>query len=468
MKISPIFFAVFLLLPLAVNAQSILGQKEFLVIVRSNHPVSKQAELLNRSFQAEKLIARGGFEPKLTADVDQKTFDGKNYFTAGDYALKVPSWYGLEFKAGYKTLTGLNLNPADELPVAGQGILGIGASLIQNLLIDERRATLKKAALLRDLNAAERRNIQNELLYEAGKTYWEWVLNYNQIRVFEESVRLAEVRFEGVRQQFFLGDKTAFDTTEANVLVQDRQVELSEAMLEYKNAGLRLSAFLWTDNGIPLEISDNTIPPKMEEFIAVTPADFNTEIDENRSQIKVSHPAIVALEYKIRQLEIDRKLKREKLKPQLDLSYNFLGNGLNLAGKDQVLLNNYSLGLHFNSPLVFRKARGEVELANIKISDSRFKQQQKTLDLETKLLAFYNEYSTTVQQLNTYNKVAENYSVLLDGENERFKIGESSIFLLNSRERKVIEARLKLNKLNTQLEKLKLSIEFAKGTLAGQ
>ena len=465
-----IHYIIVVLLLTGTNAiaQKILGQKEFLELVRSNHPVSKQALLLDRSFLAEKLIARGGFEPKIDAEVDNKTFDGKNYFTTGDYALKVPSWYGLEFKAGYKTLAGLNINPSDEIPAIGQGVAGVSASLLQNLMIDERRASLKKAAILRDLNAAERRNIQNELLYEAGKAYWEWVLNYNQIRIFEESVRLAEVRFEGIRQQFFLGDKTAFDTTEAKVLVQDRQFELSEAVLEYRNSGVKLSAYLWTENGVPLEVSDSTVPPKIEDLSPALQTDLSATFESDRSKIKVSHPAIVALEYKIRQLEIDRKLKREKLKPQLDVSYNFLGHGLNFGGKDQFLLNNYSWGLQLNSPILFRKARGEVELANIKIADSRFKQQQKTLELETKLLAFYNEFSTTVQQISTYTLVADNYSVLLNGENERFRLGESSIFLLNSRERKVIEARLKLNKLNTQLEKLKLSIDFAKGTLAGQ
>ena len=468
MKSIQIIIAVSLLTIAQCFAQKILGQKEFLKLVKDNHPVSKQAALLDRSFLAEQLIARGGFEPKISAEIDKKTFDGKNYFTASDYALKVPSWYGLAVKTGYKTVSGLNVNPSDELPVVGQGVVGLSASLLQNLVIDERRATLKKAAILRDLNAAERRNIQNELLFEAGQAYWEWVLNYNQIRIFEESVRLAEVRLEGIRQQFFLGDKTAFDTTEARVLVQDRQYELTEALLEYRNAGVRLSAFLWTDTGVPLEVSDSTSPPKIEDLSTSTPPELNTAFEADKTKIKVSHPAIVALEYKIRQLEIDRKLKREKLKPQLDLSYNLLGNGLNFNGKDQFLLNNYIWGLQMSSPIVFRKARGEVELAGIKIADSKFKQQQKTLELETKLLAYYNEFGTTLQQISTYTKVAQNYNILLNGENERFSVGESSIFLLNSRERKVIEARLKLNKLNTQLEKLKLSIDFAKGTLADQ
>ncbi|MFZ4544320.1 MAG: TolC family protein [Saprospiraceae bacterium] len=446
--------------------QNVLGQKDFLDIVRANHPVAKQAELLNRSYLAERSIARGGFEPKIAGELDNKTFDGKNYYTTGDYALKVPSWYGLEFKAGYKTLSGININPSDIVPDIGQAVLGVSASLVQNLLIDERRATLQKARLLRDLNAAERKAILNELLFEAGKAYWEWTLDYNQIRIFEESVRLAAIRFEGVKQQFFLGDKTAFDTIEAKVLVQDRQFELSEAVLEYQNSGLKLSTFLWDDRSVPLEISDKTLPPNIEDLKTDALNNLNAIITDSKAQIKISHPLIVALDFKIRQLEIDRKLKREKLKPQIDISYNLLGNGLNLSGKDNILLNNYSWGLQVNSPILFRKAKGEVELAQIKIADSKFKQQQKTLELEAKLLAYFNEYSTTVAQIDTYTKVTANYSLVLDGENERFKVGESSMFLLNSRERKVIEARLKLNKLNTTLEKLKLAMEYAKGTLA--
>jgi outer membrane protein TolC len=447
------------------KAQQPLLQNDFLKIVKENHPIAKQAALLNQITSAEMLKARGGFEPKIEADVENKTFDGKNYFTVGDYALKVPSWYGIEFKAGYKTLSGINTNPSDVIPSAGQGIVGVNLSLLQNLIIDERRATLQKARILRELNAAERQNEINDLLYEASKTYWEWVLYFNQLRIFENSVQLAAVRFEGVRQQFFQGDKTALDTVESLVLLQDRQFELSEAKLEYQNASVKLSNFLWSPNDVPLEVSANTIPPKIEDISSTIDSNIRTTWETTRSQIKISHPSLVALRFKINQLEIDKKLKREKLKPQLDVSYNLLGNGLNFNGKDDIFLNNYKFGVSLNTPILFRKAKADVELAAIKITDTQFKQQQKTLELQNKFQFYFNEIETTLAQINTYNEVARNYSRLLDGENERFRLGESSIFLLNSRERKVIEAQLKLNKLRITVQKLRVSMDWAAGLL---
>ena len=58
-----------------------------------------------------------------------------------------------------------------------------------------------------------------------------------------------------------------------------------------------------------------------------------------------------------------------------------------------------------------------------------------------------------------------NYETLLDAEFEKFRIGESSIFLLNSREQKLIDSQMKLNKLQTEFQKLKWKLRGAKGQL---
>ena len=50
-------------------------------------------------------------------------------------------------------------------------------------------------------------------------------------------------------------------------------------------------------------------------------------------------------------------------------------------------------------------------------------------------------------------------------ENEKFRFGESSIFLLNSREQKLIEAQLKLVKLVVLYHKNRLGVAWAAGQL---
>lgn len=54
-------------------------------------------------------------------------------------------------------------------------------------------------------------------------------------------------------------------------------------------------------------------------------------------------------------------------------------------------------------------------------------------------------------QLNLLQQNNEGYLLLLEAENEKFNFGESSVFLLNKRQEKLIEGRIKFIKQNTKL-----------------
>ena len=58
-----------------------------------------------------------------------------------------------------------------------------------------------------------------------------------------------------------------------------------------------------------------------------------------------------------------------------------------------------------------------------------------------------------------------NYQALLDAEIEKFNLGESSIFLLNSREQKLIDTQLKLTALRGKFFKSRIGLEWAAGQL---
>jgi outer membrane protein TolC len=67
--------------------------------------------------------------------------------------------------------------------------------------------------------------------------------------------------------------------------------------------------------------------------------------------------------------------------------------------------------------------------------------------------------------LALYRETVANYQRLLDAELRKFSIGESSIFLINSRENKLIDAQLKLIKLESSLPKLEAGVLWAAGRL---
>jgi outer membrane protein TolC len=121
--------------------------------------------------------------------------------------------------------------------------------------------------------------------------------------------------------------------------------------------------------------------------------------------------------------------------------------------------------LEFNSPLFLRKERGEVKLANIKLQEAQLDIQNKQERLLFKARAALNSWSTTTQQIELYQRTVEDYRRLLEGERTLFRGGESSLFMVNSRERNYINAQIKLNKLLTQNQKAGLNARYAFGIL---
>jgi len=59
----------------------IFRKPEFIQIVRSYHPIAKQANLLVERARAELTASGAGFDPVLYMSSDRKTFDGKKFIT---------------------------------------------------------------------------------------------------------------------------------------------------------------------------------------------------------------------------------------------------------------------------------------------------------------------------------------------------------------------------------------------------
>ncbi|MFN7690800.1 MAG: TolC family protein [Bacteroidota bacterium] len=304
---SKFFIAIFLLLfSVSSFAQTenkrLLSLETFLKLVKQHHPMAKQADNIIESAEANKLLSRGGFDPKLFYDFKNKTFDGKNYYALGDGGFSIPTWFGLEFKGGFEQNQGVFLSPENITPASGLLYSKISVSVLQGLVIDERRAVLKQAKIFRELSDFDKINALNELLYKAGKTYWDWYLSYANLRVLQNAVELSQIRFDAVRSTFRLGDRPAIDTVEATIQLQDRIINYQQGMVDYRTKSLLLSNFLWVDENTPVEITDNVIPD-----IAASVQDewfvFFQRVEKIDSIIN-QHPALKMYEYKLRQLKI--------------------------------------------------------------------------------------------------------------------------------------------------------------------
>jgi len=111
---------------------------------------------------------------------------------------------------------------------------------------------------------------------------------------------------------------------------------------------------------------------------------------------------------------------------------------------------NYKGGVNISLPLFLRKERGELKLAKYKLRDAEYEYSSATVSITNKILAIYNELDSYKEQNELVYDIVNNYRILLNGEERKFSLGESSLFLINSRENKLIDARLKQNELQNK------------------
>jgi outer membrane protein TolC len=109
MRYSILFLLLFGLNLQAQNRvnETILPQKleftfnEYLGYVKKFHPLVKTANLEINKAQASLMAARGAFDPKIEIDFDKKQFKDTEYYSILNSSFKIPTWYGIEIKAGF-------------------------------------------------------------------------------------------------------------------------------------------------------------------------------------------------------------------------------------------------------------------------------------------------------------------------------------------------------------------------------
>ena len=441
-----------------LHGQTTFSDQRFYELVVNNHPLAKQANLKPAYGKYSVLKAKGGFDPKLENEINQKYYNSSNYYSFLNAGLKIPTWYGIEVKSGFEMNDGTYLSPQYKTPAGGLWYGGVAVNLGEGLFIDQRRAELFKSKIYQNSTSFEQRLQLNELLYEAGYAYWNWVLAYHSMEIMQESYQLANERYEGIRRTAEVGDRPGIDSVEAIIQVQSRETLLRNYETDFKNNGYNLSTFLWTENLEPLELDSATVPVSMD---SVSLESNLLMAESTMDSLVVNHPYLKINDLKIQSLEVDNRLKREQLKPELALQYNFLNEPVNYNPFNDFSINNYKWGLTFEMPIFLRKERGEVALSNLKIQDEKYNLQNNKAYLEYKIRKALADFSNGLIQISIYQKTVDDSGKLLEAEKQMFEAGESSLFLINQRELAFIQARLKLIESQVKLQQAKLSLSYA-------
>jgi outer membrane protein TolC len=420
-----------------------LSEQDFLDLVMKNHPLIQQAENLKEMGDFAVMAAKGNFDPELFSKNKQKYYDQKNYYQYSESGVSLATRTGITIQGGYDWTAGEFLNNESSLPNAGLWYAGVSVPVLQGLFIDDRRASLQKAFVDRRAFENEAQLLLIDILLEGSNYYWHFAKFQYQKKVIDEAIELAENNLEYNIKSFEQGDQPAIDTLEASIQLQNLRIQNQQLEVDLANSKLNLFTFLWGENQ-PLAESDL-------KATAINNISQN-KIDSLRASLPIfiqEHPAIRESEYKIQKLQIDNRLKKEKLKPKLNLEYNLLQDPAGNISEIQNL-DNYNWGLTFSMPLLLRQPRGELRMNEIKLENTNFELQQKRLSIRNKARQYENTFENIAQQLETYSTIVVQYESLLEAELRKFEIGESSIFLVNTRQMNLVNARMKYIELQAK------------------
>jgi outer membrane protein TolC len=338
--------------------------------------------------------------------------------------------------------------------------------LLKNLLMDRRRAALAQAKLMVNQSQAEQQLMINDLLFDAMAGYWNWVKEYQVYKVLSNAVAINEERYKLIRVTVEQGDRAGVDSTEALTQLLTFRAQQNDAYMKFLAAGFELSNYLWTEDGQPVVLPEFVVPPASVETVDPYSIPYQP-LEDLLQTASTLHPKLQAYRYKLDALDIERRLKFQSLLPTLNVKYNALSKGYEFwkGWNATSMQNNYKFGVDVGMPLFLRQGRGDYKMAKLKIEATTYDQEMDRLGIANKVKKYFTEQVNLLQQLRLNEQALQAYQKVFEVEQMKFQIGESTLFLLNSRENKVLEARQKVAETRAKFFKSLYGVQWAAGIL---
>ena len=452
----------FLLMCASTQAQIEVSYETYINSIRENNPLVARAKNIKDKGDLMYQAAKGGYDPIVTVEYENKNFDSKNYYSSLLTKVKQPIYTSQYITTGYEYGQGYYLNPDLKTATYGLPYIGIEASLLQGMLIDKRRAEILKSQRYKSYYEAEQ-NIQiNDLLYIASLSYFDWVYSCKELNLQSYFLRLAEQRYEGIKLLANIGERAAIDTIEANMILKSRHLDMQASQLENQKKQVTLLSQRWTGATEPSPIGATiTLKDSLEYSYSRVKVNYINTFQN----VAISNPLLKKYEAGQEILKVEKKYKAELIKPKLDVKYNFLFN--TAAGESPALsLSNYRWAANFSMPLFLRSARNEYKMAKLDLANSQMELDNKRNEINFKLNLTKQNIDLLLEQVNNAEANVAFSRQMLAAEKIKFEHGESSLFLLNTREAKLLETELKLAEYRLKFIKNYFEFVYLKGEMS--
>ena len=123
------------------------------------------------------------------------------------------------------------------------------------------------------------------------------------------------------------------------------------------------------------------------------------------------------------------------------------------------------LPMYLSFPLFLRNSRNEYKMSDLSVKNNLLELNSKSNELKYKKLGLLQTIEVLSNQIDNAQNMVQMSKLLFEAEKLKFSNGESSLFLLNTRESKWMEFELKLLEYKTKYIKTTLNIAYLNGGL---
>lgn len=357
--------------------------------------------------------------------------------------------------------------------------------LFRNLRIDRARRDIRIQSRRIQQADADFRRRTIETVSDIQRAYWNLVFalreqqnRFNNIDLVREQFRIVEGRIKE-------GDSAPLERAQVEAELSRQETELLRAAREVTFAENRLKQLILLNSLVPEWSSE--IMPNDSPQVDFAPLDLN----ETLSDARENRQELARLKTELEINEIDRRYLRDQTKPRVDLSATFATTGLAgnpvessilpvnelslpdkyTGGYGQTLGNlfgfetrNVVIGVTIEIPFRNRTAKEQLAGAEIRQRqlNSSTKSLEQTVEMEVRNAA--QDLETARQTVLRSREARRASEIQLAGEQQLFKNGNSTTFLVFERTNQLINARTSELRAETEYSTALASLQRATGT----
>lgn len=427
-------------------APAALGQvvpwNEFVGTVRDRSVDVRVAQAKVREAQAKRMAAFAAFEPRIDLSSEGKDYGNDLQYRLDRAEARVGLPGGIDLVGGASQATGAFINPERKTPTEGLANFGISAPLGGALIFSDRQYAWGAASRDLELEEAKLDRVQRKVTLDAVKAYTFWQAQSEVQSAVDDALAVAAERLRLVREAFRLGERSEMDTLEAYLSWVDRRADAAKQQNLSAAAVADVERLLRGAEDISVNVRGAR--PEERPVILGPRAELS-----GTSPGAPNVPELAMAGAALRRERLATTTAWAQWLPAPYVDYRMIQWGGSAWNPEAV---QWKVGLAV--PLFNQKARADLAGAQARLRAA----QANATATQNAVEVLRTQLEQQVQALDSERKALTSAETaayaLLQQERRRFALGESTMFILATRESKYLEAVQKRALASAKLQSL--------------